>query len=258
MSLHALIVLLQEGQGIERERATRALLDVLRGIGHLGAELRVLHDDAVQSVLLKLLEGTRPAFTDDRSVSGYLALMVRNHQLSALRRRKVKVDGELVDREAGADTLEQLVDPRTTELAETLRAGRDPELDELETKSRALLDRVFEEVLRQTAPQARAGLQATWAQLVAIHIEGRSVAEVLYEKDGVVPGAEGWVKAVNRLHTAHRRARLAAFDGAESLVRSEVLGPNEGDLVRRNLRRLFSRQQRTPDASSGRRDDDDR
>lgn len=251
MTLRDLIVQLQEGGPAERQEAAATLLTFLRGLGHLSDSLAAEHEDAVQNVLLKLLQGTRPAQADDRAVRGYLNLMVRNHQLSHLRRRKHRVAGEVVDREEHRDAVDQAVDPVASEVVRALRDGREADVAELEAKSRASLSKVFEEAVRRQHPAARERFQCTWAQLVAIHLDGASVADVLRDAEGVTQADSGWIRAVNRLHTAHRRARLAALAAVESLAASSALDPEEADLARRNLTRLLVRQKRTPRASHG-------
>lgn len=233
MSLYAAIVELQEGP--DRQRAARELRAALGSVGLRRGAIDAFHADAVQGALLKLLEGARPTRTSDAAVRSFLGVMVKNRQVDLARRagRYVPTD---VPPEPPPGT------PATDE--------PEPDLDELDRRSRELLRLAFAHALEQRSSRYRPTLEQSWRELQAL-MDGVTVQELLGQQLGLPPDSPEWTRAVYRMHTAHKRAREALADATEALIAAGKISSEDASLARANLSRLRTRQQAAAGASTG-------
>lgn len=234
MSLHAAIVELQEGP--DRQRAARVLREVLGSVGLRRGAIAAFHADAIQGVLVKLLEGARPTRTSDAAVRSFLWRMVKNRQVDLARRANRYVPTE--------------VPPEPDNPPAPDRGERAPDLDELDRRSRELLHLAFAHALELRATKYRPALEQSWRELTAL-MDGKAVHELLEQEHGLTPASPGWERAVNRLHTSHKRAREALADATEALIAAGRITSEDADLARANLSRLRTRQQAAASASTG-------
>ena len=245
MSLYAAIVELQ--QGPDRQRAARALREVLYAVGLRSGAIAAFHADAVQGALLKLLEGVRPSATSDAVVRRFLTLMVKNRQLDLARRASRFV----LASEAESP---ELADPRAADINAQLSGGAapPPDLDELDDRSRALLRHAFAHALESRAPRYRPALEQSWRELEAL-MGGSTVQALLEQVHGLTPTSPAWKNAVDRMHKAHERAREALAAATEALIADGKITSEDANLARANLCRLRSRQEGASRASIGER-----
>lgn len=232
MSLFDTLVELQEGP--DRQRAARELLVVLRSFGVRRGELAAFHADATQHVLVKLLEGTRPTGTSDAAVRSYLATMVNHRQIDLSRKAK-----------RFAPEQEAVVEPPAPEPESPQRS-----VEELDARSRALLQRAFAHAVARRTPANRPALEQSWRELQAI-LSGRTIAALLEAEHGLAPGSAEWARGAARMYTAHKRAREALVEATEALIAAGEISSEDAAVARANLRRLWSRQQAEGPASTG-------
>lgn len=110
-----------------------------------------------------------------------------------------------------------------------------------------VLDRACAVAVRRRDPWQRAPLERAWEQVKRLHLEDVDLKEVVVEAERLDPlDAEAVRLAVQRAHTAHRRAREAV---ADALVRLGERGEVDADTLaeaRQALGRLKRRQIREP------------
>lgn len=186
-----------------------------------------LRADAIEAVREKLEDKAMAGDLDPiASPAAYLRTALRNWVIS--RKRHLAATGRAADRARRAE--------------EEARLRRAPPID---GELLALLGRVYEKAVSRRDPWQRDHLQRAWRQMVALQTERATLRELVIRGDGLDAADEEAVRlAVQRAHTAHRRAREALADALEALVRAGEMDAEAADLVGRTLSRLKRRQDR--------------
>lgn len=176
-----------------------------------------LAEDAVQEVLLKLLErardGTLPAM---HRPGAYLAQMGRN-ALRDARRRALRHARELPEPVAASAA--------TVAEASTLDLG-------------AVLQAVFDHALQARAPQGRPGLVEAWEILLAVLHQPEDLRGVVERRRGGELSGEALKREMDRVYQGQRRLRLALGEAVAALEGLGRLDAEEAGLARDAIGRL--------------------
>jgi hypothetical protein len=179
-----------------------------------------------------------------QSWDAYPVTILRNKQHDLRRSEKREREGR-VEYEAHA----RLALASTTEELERQRQAEES-LEQQAQEAQDVLARIWASAREQVKPSARAGLDATFAQLSAISFKEATLRGLLLKGPLLAgnPGALGRAEAA--AHKAHERLRKRLHKTIDELERSHALTPAEAALARRCMA-LLRRAQGGPPKPGG-------
>lgn len=213
-----------------REEAGRVVFDHLRRLARAIFRDPAAADDAVQSILVRLLQagprGPRDSLVSEEQAVGYLRSALRNGRTDRHRRdgRFLAVDPQ---DHLGEVRLERATAGIGQRPPDVLLALIDDERQHLLTRATTLL---YEELLPALASQQRdaAGFMRTVRDVRDL-ARGRVSIDAILGRDGLTPGRT----AINRLYQQHKRARAAFLERLRARLRDQPLPSDLDDVVRR-------------------------
>ena len=200
MTVYEAIVRLQDESGHDAV-AGKVVAEALRDIAR--AALRRVPPDVVEDVIqdcvVKILAGrSRPKA--EQATRSYLRTMIVNRASDLLRQRGREYSETPLELDGGAR------DP-----ADRDSGTAPPEVRDLVSDQRKLLDELVLRVQAARLPRYRAEFELAWNQIRLLVFEERDIWAVLEATGELAAGAssEERKKAQQRALTAHKRARLA-------------------------------------------------
>lgn len=114
-----------------------------------------------------------------------------------------------------------------------------------------VLERAFQRARTQRDPWQRDHLDHAWRQILAIHLEGRPLRELVAAELPGPADPEAVRLGVQRAHKAHERARREVLAALDWLVARRLLDAESAADARRAMMSLRRRQQRPRSGVSG-------